>query len=59
MVMTNEPEYLRWAPTLADEEMDHLDQIRYPQWWRMRQRSALLEGLLRLYVVLKTEKGEG
>jgi len=57
--MTDEPQYLQWARTLADEEMDRLDQITYPEWWRMLERSDFMEGLLRLYVVLRTESSKG
>ena len=57
--MTGDLQYLRWARTLADREIDHLDKIAYPEWWRMRERSAFLEGLLRLYVALQTESSKG
>jgi len=55
--MTDDQRYLQWARTLADREIDHLDKIAYPEWWRMRERSAFLEALLKLYDALQTESG--
>ncbi|MCL4691304.1 MAG: AGE family epimerase/isomerase [Candidatus Hydrogenedentes bacterium] len=40
--------YLEWAREIADREMRHLDQVVYPQWWRMPERAAFLNGLLEL-----------
>ena len=52
---TRDGRYLQRARTLADRELDHLDEIVYPEWWRTRERNAFLEGLLRLHLVLERE----
>ena len=46
---SGDPQFLRWAKTLADEEISRLDQIVHPEWWRMLGRSDFLEALLQLH----------
>ena len=47
--MTGEGDYLDQARSLADGELDRLAGAVYPEWWRLRERAVLLDGLLRLY----------
>ena len=47
--MTKKTQYLDQARNLADREMAALARLKYPQWWRMRERSTLLDALLMLY----------
>ena len=50
---TKEKRYLEWARELADREILALQQVACPDWWRMRERHALLEGLLMLCSEMK------
>ena len=50
---TDDQQYLHWAQELANDEIDRLNQIIYPEWWRMLGRSDFLEGLLQLHLALR------
>ena len=52
---TGEPRYLQWARSLANEEIDRLEEIAHPQWWRTFERNDFMEGLLKLYAAIKAE----
>jgi hypothetical protein len=47
--MTGKGDYLDQARSLADAELDRLPAVACPEWWRLRERTVLLDGLLRLY----------
>jgi len=49
---TKDVDFLDLACQLADRELRCLGAIEYPQWWRMPERTALLDGLLALYETL-------
>ena len=46
---TKDAHYLDAAREIADRELAGLEQIEYPEWWRMPERTALLDGLLALH----------
>ena len=50
--MTQEKRLLSWARQLADMEIAHLERVTSRQWWRLSERSAFLEALLRLHMAL-------
>lgn len=47
--MTGEQRFLDWACELADREVAALSGVECPHWWRMRERTTLLDALLRLH----------
>jgi hypothetical protein len=51
---TKDAQYLALAGEIADGELARLDQVEYPQWWRMPERTALLDGLLALHETIPT-----
>jgi hypothetical protein len=46
---TRDAHYLDAAREIADRELAALEQVEYPEWWRMPERTALLDGLLALH----------
>jgi len=44
------------AREIADRELAGLEQVGYPEWWRMPERTALLDGLLALHEALATRR---
>jgi len=49
---TKDAQYLDAACEIADRELAGLALVEYPQWWRMPERTALLDGLLALHRAL-------
>ena len=47
--MTGDRAHVSSARELADREIRALSPVRCPEWWRMRERSALLEAMLLLH----------
>jgi|GEM_PF-383398 len=47
--VTNDSKYLDAARTMADRELAALEQIKCPDWWRMRERTIWLDALLHLH----------
>ena len=52
---TGQAKYLAWASELADREIGFLQQVACPEWWRMRERSTLLDALLELHAALHAD----
>lgn len=46
---TGETIHLDRARDLADQELHRLSKVKYPEWWRLRERTDLLDALLRLH----------
>lgn len=49
---THDGQFLDAARTLADRELAALARTAAPEWWRMPERTALLDGLLDLHAAL-------
>lgn len=47
--LTGKAGYVDWARQMADQELARLEQVQWPQWWRLAQRAPLLLGLLSLH----------
>lgn len=45
---TNDTRYVDIARELADREIARLNQVVYPEWWRMPERATLIDALLLL-----------
>ena len=46
---TKDGSFLDAACEIANRELAALEQVAYPEWWRMPERTALLDGLLTLH----------
>ena len=53
---TKDAHYLDAAREIADREIAGLEQVEYPEWWRMPDRTALLDGLLALHEAMATQR---
>ena len=53
---TKDKHYLDAAREIADRELTGLEQVEYPEWWRMPDRTALLDGLLALHEALASAR---
>ena len=53
---TKDLHYLDAAREIADREIAGLEQVEYPEWWRMPERTALLDGLLALHEAMATQR---
>lgn len=47
--LTGNASYVNSARQIADQELARLEQVQWPQWWRLAQRAPLLLGLLSLH----------
>ena len=46
---TGRTDHLHLARELADSERRRLSGLTYPHWWRLCERTSLLDGLLMLH----------
>lgn len=56
--LTGEPDHLLAAREIADGELERLNRVRAPHWWRLRERTFLLDALLSLAEVESLENRE-
>ncbi|NQT93982.1 MAG: hypothetical protein HQ559_14570, partial [Lentisphaerae bacterium] len=54
---TGDARFLAWATELASGEIDRLEAVEYPHWWRLSERTDLLSGLLMLHSSLTGRRG--
>ena len=56
---TKDTQYLDAAREIADRELTALERVEYPEWWRMPDRTALLDGLLALHEAMASASPAG